>query len=180
MGKWWKFGKEAMYRPASDRAEVLVTMDVDVVIEDERWVALDGLARTAVPAALSGAGLQGDYEVVIMGCNDARIAVLNADFRGKPTPTNVLSWPSEDRTPGEPFDETELGDIAISFDTCAREAAEQSKPFDAHVIHLLIHATLHLLGYDHISDEQAERMEALEVQILEGLGFPDPYHSAMG
>ncbi|SDY57874.1 probable rRNA maturation factor [Jannaschia faecimaris] len=151
--------------------------EIDVIIEDDRWADLDRLAQIAVPAALTGAGLSGDFEVAIMGCDDARIAALNADFRGKPKPTNVLSWPSEERNPDTAPDDPELGDIAISFDTCAREAAEQGKPFDAHVIHLLAHATLHLLGHDHIRDADAERMEALEVQILAGLGFPDPYSS---
>lgn len=153
--------------------------DIDVILEDERWADLDRLARIAVPAALSGAGLDGTFEVAIMGCDDGRIAALNADFRGKPMPTNVLSWPAQERTPETPPDDAELGDIAIAFQTCAREAAEQSKPFEAHVIHLLVHATLHLLGYDHVADAEAERMEALEIQILAGLGFPDPYASAM-
>lgn len=121
-----------------------------------------------------------------MGCDDTRIAALNADFRGKPKPTNVLSWPSEERGAEMPGavplapdpDEPEIGDIAIAWDTCHREAAEQGKFFDTHVIHLLAHATLHLLGYDHETDQDAMRMESLEVEILAALGLPDPYADA--
>ena len=111
----------------------------------------------------------------------ARIADLNRDFRDKPAPTNVLSWPSEDRSAAMPGDTPaqptvrELGDIAISYETCAHEARAADTPFDAHVTHLLIHGMLHLLGYDHITDKDAELMERLEVAILESLGHPDPY-----
>ncbi len=125
-------------------------------------------------------------ELSVLACDDARISILNADFRDKPTPTNVLSWPEEDLSPvldgaapelprPNPAGAISLGDIAIAYDTCAREAAEQGKPFVAHVTHLLVHGTLHLLGYDHIRDRDATRMEALEVEILGKLGVPDPY-----
>ncbi|MEM7766323.1 MAG: rRNA maturation RNase YbeY [Pseudomonadota bacterium] len=145
---------------------------VEVVVEDARWSDLDRLARVAVPAAL--AGLDG-CEVAVLGCDDARIATLNGDFRGKPRPTNVLSWPSEDRHPDTPPTAPDLGDIAIAFQTCAREAADQGKSFEAHVTHLLVHATLHLLGHDHEDAAEAERMEATERRIVISLGFPDPY-----
>lgn len=154
---------------------------VDILKEDARWSRLDDLARPAVDATLKGLGLTGDYEVAILGCGDSRIAELNADFRGKPRPTNVLSWPSEERGAelpgGDPLPPTlpELGDIAIAFDTCAREAEDQNKPFDAHVTHLIVHAMLHLLGFDHETDADAAKMEGLEVQILSELGLPDPY-----
>ena len=122
----------------------------------------------------------------VLACDDVRIATLNADFRDKPMPTNVLSWPEEDLGPEEagaepltpqpdPDGTLSLGDIAIAYDTCAREAAEQDKPFEAHVTHLLVHGTLHLLGYDHIRDRDATRMEAVEVEVLGKLGLPDPY-----
>jgi len=154
---------------------------VDCVIEDDRWDAsgLEDLAERAVTAALTHHNLVG--EVVVMGCDDARIAALNADFRGKPKATNVLSWPSVEHLPHEPGaipdlpDEEELGDIAIAFDTCLAEAEAQGKPFEHHVLHLLVHATLHLLGYDHLNDPDAERMEATERTILAGLNIPDPY-----
>lgn len=160
---------------------------MDIVIEDPRWetLALEALGERACDAALGHLGLDPDAcEVVILGCDDAHIAELNAEFREKPTPTNVLSWPAEDRaTPGarptmpEPdiMGEIALGDIAISYDTCVREAAQAEKPVADHVTHLVVHGLLHLLGYDHISDEDAAIMESLEAEILATLGLPDPY-----
>ncbi len=158
---------------------------VDLVIEDERWLDVDlgGLANRAAIAATQYLGID-QVEIVVMGCDDARIATLNDHFRGKPSPTNVLSWPSADpapRAPGAPPappDGPELGDIAISFDTCAREAAEQDKPIADHVTHLLVHAILHLAGYDHEIDADAETMEDAERSILARLGIPDPYETA--
>jgi len=157
--------------------DVATQGEIDVITDDPRWSELERLAGIAVPAALSGAGLLDGFDVAILGCDDARIATLNADFRGKPLPTNVLSWPSETRNPDIAPRDTELGDIAIAYETCAREAAEQGKTFEGHVVHLLVHATLHLLGHDHLEDAEAARMEALEIRILAGLGFPDPYGS---
>jgi probable rRNA maturation factor len=158
---------------------------VDVVVEGGGWDegSLQALADRAVTATLARLGVGGDREVAILACDDARIAELNADFRGKPQPTNVLSWPSgeraaeadgEDPAPPDP-DEPELGDIAIAWETCGREAAEFGRPFEHHVTHLLVHATLHLLGYDHMRTKDADLMEGLEVEILATLGVPDPY-----
>jgi probable rRNA maturation factor len=162
---------------------------VDCVIEDPRWEAfgLEDLAEAAAKATLADLGLPpSGYLIVVMGCDDARIAALNADFRGKPQPTNVLSWPSEDRAPEMPGtapdlpapdadDPTELGDIAIAWETCAREAAEQNKPHTNHVTHLVVHGMLHLFGYDHINDADATLMEQTEARILASLGVADPY-----
>ncbi|MEM8849528.1 MAG: rRNA maturation RNase YbeY [Pseudomonadota bacterium] len=148
---------------------------VDVVVEDARWSELDRLAGVAVRAALEELEA---CEVAVLGCDDARIATLNGDFRGKSQPTNVLSWPSERRHPDTPPTDPDLGDIAIAYETCAREAAEQGKSFEAHVTHLLVHASLHLLGHDHVDDAEAERMEATERRIVRSLGFPDPYGDA--
>ena len=151
---------------------------VEVVIEDERWgAALPGLCPPAIAAALRGAGLDpAAHEVVVLGCGDERIAGLNARFRGRDKPTNVLSFPAQDLSPGEVPPE-ELGDVAISFDTCAREAEEQGKPFGDHVTHLLVHAVLHLLGHDHAEEGEAALMEGLERRILEEMGLPDPYQT---
>ncbi|APX13663.1 rRNA maturation RNase YbeY [Tateyamaria omphalii] len=143
------------------------------------------LAQTAIAATVEHQDIP-EASVSVLACDDTRIAALNADFRGKQMPTNVLSWPEEDLGSEEagaaphppvpdPGGTLSLGDIAIAYDTCARESAEQGKPFDAHVTHLLVHGTLHLLGYDHIRDLDATRMEALEVEILGKLGLPDPY-----
>ena len=157
---------------------------VDIVIEDDRWVAfgLEPLAGHVLAAALADLGLSG-FSCVLMACDDARIAALNADFRGKPQPTNVLSWPSQQRAAaaegampmvGDPED-GELGDIAIAYDTCAAEARAAGKPMADHVSHLLVHGLLHLLGYDHLRDGDAALMEAVEVRILAQLGLDDPY-----
>ncbi len=163
---------------------------LDIVIEDPRWEAagLPALAAGATKATLAALGLDpACFALVVMGCDDARIATLNADFRGKPQPTNVLSWPSDERAPetpgtlpetpepGTPDDPAELGDIAIAYDTCMREAAEQGKPMADHVTHLLVHGLLHCLGYDHVDDADATVMEATEVRILASLGLSDPY-----
>lgn len=164
-------------------------LDVDVVTEAPDWDRhdLDGMAEQACTAALAGLGLEdGAFEIAILACDDARIAVLNADFRDKPQPTNVLSWPSEDidlplgEWPDLPVPDPagpphELGDIAIAYETCAREAEAQGKPFEDHIRHLLVHATLHLLGFDHINDPDAAIMEGLETRILATMGIPDPY-----
>lgn len=151
---------------------------IDVILEDDRWGDLEALARPAVAAVFARLEMTGD--VVLMGCDDARIAALNANFRGKPQPTNVLSWPSEERAAAEdggwPDKATgELGDIAIAYETCAREADDQGKPFGAHVTHLIVHGVLHLLGFDHETDADAALMERLEVEILGNLGFANPY-----
>ena len=157
---------------------------IDVIVESGAWDedALMGLANTAIDATLAHLSLDAQsFEIALLACDDTRIIELNGDFRAKPTPTNVLSWPSEERAsdvPGihpEAPDDIELGDIAIAFETCAREAETQEKPFEAHVSHLLVHGTLHLLGYDHINDADAVLMEQLEREILGKMGIPDPY-----
>ena len=170
-------------------------MTLETLIEDARWQDLDleALAQAACNAVFGRMTLPAEFfEVSLMGCDDGRITVLNADFRDKPTPTNVLSWPSEDRSaaraglhPDRPdWDPkgmpVELGDIAISYDTCMREAAAQNKQMHAHVTHLLVHGLLHLLGYDHINDADAGLMEGLEVEILVKMGFSDPYRDIDG
>jgi probable rRNA maturation factor len=163
---------------------------VDTLVEDARWEAfgLAPLAERAGRATLAVLDLPaGGFQISLMGCDDARIAGLNADFRGKPQPTNVLSWPSEERAaespggmpdlpePGNPDDPESLGDIAIAWETCASEAEAAAKPMSDHVTHLVVHGVLHLLGFDHVDDADAARMEGLEVRILASLGLSDPY-----
>lgn len=158
------------------------TQLVEIVIEDDRWedAGLPALAERAARATLDFLDRR-DATLVVLGCDDARIAGLNADFRGKPQATNVLSWPAVEPAPRAPGDRPtvpeveELGDIAIAWETCAAEAAAQSKGFDHHVTHLLVHAILHLAGYDHGLDADAETMEQAERSILAGLGIDDPY-----
>ena len=153
-------------------------------IADDRWldVGLPDLAERAAGAVLARLQLALDEpEISLLGTDDAEIATLNQQFRDKPTPTNVLSWPSEERgaeqdgsQPFPPEDE-ELGDIAIAYETCVREAAEAGKPMSDHVTHLVVHGILHLLGYDHERDAVATLMARLETEILATLGVPDPY-----
>lgn len=168
----------------------VATMLTETILEDDRWAALglEALSETAARAVLSHLGLDPlGVEIAVLGCDDARIATLNADFRAKPTPTNVLSWPSWDLTSesegtapdppesGTPDNPEPLGDIAISWDTCAREAEQAGKSMAEHVTHLVVHGVLHLLGYDHIRDGDATLMEALETAILGKMGIDDPY-----
>ena len=162
---------------------------VEISIEDARWeeVRLYGLAYRAARETLKHLYLPEDAAISVLGTDDARIAALNTEFRDKAQPTNVLSWPAQDlasRRPGGPPEPPSpdipgeplfLGDIAIAYETCAREAEEAQKTLEDHTLHLLVHAVLHLLGYDHIDDADADLMERLEVEILEKLGLPNPY-----
>lgn len=158
---------------------------IDIIFEDERWATadLEALAQVACNNVLDALSLPTGFEISILACDDDKIAELNGAFRDKATATNVLSWPSEERAatvaggnPQQPDPEMpELGDIAIAYETCVTEAHEQSKAFNDHVTHLLIHATLHLLGYDHETEQDAALMEELETQILAKQGIADPY-----
>lgn len=162
---------------------------VDVIVDAPGWnsVEIEAMAERACSTTLEELGLVPDcFEIAILACDDTRIAELNGDFRAKPTATNVLSWPAEEielptgQSPDLPHPDpdgpaVELGDIAIAYETCAREAEDQGKPFSDHVSHLLVHATLHLLGFDHINDPDAAHMEAIETRILATMGIPDPY-----
>lgn len=143
---------------------------IDIEIEEPAWLAAvpgaDGLARAAAEAALEG--WEGDGVVILLADDDA-VRELNAKFRGKDTPTNVLSFPAAENP------ERHLGDLALALGVCRREALEQGKPLADHLRHLVIHGVLHLLGYDHADDAEAERMEALERDLLAHLGVADPY-----
>lgn len=113
-----------------------------------------------------------EVEMTVRIVDEAESHELNLTYRGKDRPTNVLSFPFE--CP----DEVELpllGDLVICRQVVEREAAEQEKPLMAHWAHMVVHGSLHLLGYDHIEDNEAEEMESLETQIMQGLGFDDPY-----
>ena len=164
-------------------------MLTDTIVEHDPWDAagLSELAEAAARAALIHLGLDpGAHEIAVLGCDDARIAALNAEFRGKPDPTNVLSWPAEDLAPEPagtrppPPAPGELGDIAIAFETCAKEAGAGGLPLADHVTHLVVHAVLHLLGYDHVRDADATLMERLEADILCKMGLADPYADEAG
>lgn len=156
---------------------------IEILCEDPRWrrLQLEEVAQVAVDATLSHLALDPEVcEIAILACDDARITTLNAEFRGKTGATNVLSWPAQELSPPgppqvDPDGTVPLGDLALAFDTCAREAADQGKTLSAHATHLIVHGTLHLLGYDHLGDREATQMERLEVEILCNLGLADPY-----
>lgn len=165
----------------------------DTVIEDARWQAagLPDLAERAARAALGHLGMDpAAFGISLLGCDDARIAALNGDFRDRPQPTNVLSWPGAERgvavaggrpdLPDPHGPDAELGDIAIAWETCAAEARAAGLAIHDHVTHLIVHATLHLLGYDHQREADAVLMERTEVRILETLGVSDPYGTEHG
>jgi len=118
----------------------------------------------------------GEAEIAVMLTDDAGIRTLNNNWRGIDKPTNVLSFPALQPTAGAPPDAPRmLGDIAIAYETTRKEADDEEKPFDHHLSHLAVHGFLHLIGYDHEKDDDAEAMEGLEREILAQLGIPDPY-----
>lgn len=147
--------------------------EIDVVVEDAGWTALlpdaESLVDGSARAALAAGDHDADGEIVVMLTNDAEVRRLNARFRGKDAATNVLSFPAPATAPGS------LGDIALALGVCRAEAAEQGKSLAAHLRHLVAHGVLHLLGYDHETDAEAETMEAMERRIMAGLGEADPY-----
>ena len=152
-------------------------IELDVMIEAGDWVRLpeaESLAQRAAEAALAAADEEDEaYEASVMLTDDAQLQELNRTWRGKDKPTNVLSFPAAEQ-PGA-TGPRHLGDIALAFETLARESEEESKEFAHHFAHLIIHGILHLLGYDHEVEAEAEIMEALEVKALASLGITDPY-----
>jgi probable rRNA maturation factor len=122
------------------------------------------------------ADLEGTPELVLRIVDEAESQALNREYRGKDRPTNVLSFPFE-APPGIPAEllDNSLGDLVICAQVVAREASEQGKRLDAHWAHILIHGILHLRGHDHLTESEAEAMESLEIELLAGLGFGNPY-----
>ncbi|MDB5507148.1 MAG: rRNA maturation factor [Devosia sp.] len=148
---------------------------VEIIRHDESWPeGLEELAERAVAEALRQAKpkLSGVAELSILLTDDAEQQELNRQYRDKDTPTNVLSFPQI-----EPFGPVVglIGDISLARETLEREAAEQGIAFNDHFTHLVVHGFLHVLGYDHLSDEEALVMERLETQILQTLDIADPY-----
>ncbi|PHP69035.1 rRNA maturation RNase YbeY [Zhengella mangrovi] len=152
--------------------------ELDLSVEDDGWLPeeqLAALARRALAAALNHLGLDAaGTELSLVFTDDEAARALNAEWRGQDKPTNVLSFPAFDLAPGDPLPPV-LGDIVLARETVEREAALDNKPFDHHLTHLVIHGFLHLLGYDHLDEDEAEAMESLETAILEDLGISDPY-----
>jgi probable rRNA maturation factor len=153
---------------------------VAVTVEAEVWLAAvtdpDQLCRRAVAAVLARE-TKVPVEVSILLADDAVVAALNRDYRGQDRPTNVLSFPAgASDWPGTP-EPALLGDVIVAFETTRREAETEGRRLGDHLTHLLVHGTLHLLGYDHESDDEAETMEAREVELLAMLGVADPYRA---
>jgi probable rRNA maturation factor len=150
---------------------------VDIEIEDPAWLAAEpeteALVWRAAQAVLDAHEDIEGHGIVILLADDDSVRVLNRDFRQKDHATNVLSFPAVSSLGANP--EGQIGDIALAFGVCQREAAEQGKSLAHHLQHLVAHGVLHLLGYDHQDDDQAEAMEAFEREILAGLDVPDPY-----
>ena len=143
------------------------------MINVQRRVTAAGVPAPSTLRAWAMAALEGATpgEITIRVVAEEESAALNGKFRHKPYPTNVLSFPYE----SEALSEQVLGDLVICAPVVAREAVEQNKQPHAHWAHMVVHGVLHLLGHDHIQEEEAERMEMKERQILARLGFPDPY-----
>lgn len=147
---------------------------IEVVIEAESWTtALPDVAeaarRAAERALEAPSPSQGGAAVVVLLTDDAAVRALNLAFRGEDAATNVLAFPAP--ASAAPH----LGDVALAFGRCAREAGEQGKPLEDHVSHLVAHGVLHLLGWDHQGEPEALAMEARERDIMARLGAPDPY-----
>lgn len=154
-----------------------VPVDIDISVEAGNWpdeASLTRLVDRAVKAAFAETGVAGRSELSLVFTDDAHIRTLNAGWRGKDKPTNVLSFPAFPFVQGGPLPPM-LGDIVLAAETVAREAALEDKPVENHITHLVIHGLLHLLGYDHETDTEAEAMETVERAALARLAIPDPY-----
>ena len=152
-----------------------VKLDISFHVHNPLWkTRLRPYTKTA-QAALEAALLEtksgktkNNFEIAVVLADDEFVKSLNSQYRGKNKPTNVLSFPAEG-------DEGELGDIILALQTIEKEAKEQGKSFRSHATHLLVHGFLHLLGYDHINDKDAENMEKMEIKILGKLAIANPY-----
>lgn len=151
---------------------------VEVEVEADDWLRAlpecERVIRIAAEAALEAGKADPDAEVSLLLADDEEVAALNTRFRDKPKPTNVLSFPALEMA------RPHLGDVVLAYGVCAAEAREQGKPLAHHLSHLVAHGVLHLLGWDHQTDAEAEEMESLERTVLAKLGIPDPYATQDG
>ncbi|MGF1695006.1 rRNA maturation RNase YbeY [Vibrio lamellibrachiae] len=147
-----------------------IELDLQIAVEDEKGLPSEADIHLWLSKAVTN--FQSQAEVTIRIVDTQESHELNHQYRGKDKPTNVLSFPFE-APPGIELDL--LGDLIICRQVVEQEAQEQSKPLMAHWAHMVVHGSLHLLGYDHINDEEAEEMESLETEFLMSMGFNDPY-----
>jgi len=150
---------------------------IDVLVESELWREGEDVrpaARRAVTQAASMLSTPGS-ELAIVLTDDSAIRLLNRAWRGVDAATNVLSFPTK-HSGGEP---PLIGDIVLAYETVAREARAERKPFAHHVAHLAVHGFLHLLGYDHVRSKDAQDMERIECEVLGQLAIPDPYRRSL-
>jgi len=147
-----------------------IELDLQLVVEEQSGLPNESDILNWLNTTISQ--FQPQAEVTVRIVDEAESQQLNRDYRGKDKPTNVLSFPFES-PPGVELDL--LGDLIICRQVVEREADEQSKPLMAHWAHMVVHGSLHLLGYDHIEDDEAEEMESLETEIMQSMGFQDPY-----
>lgn len=175
-------------RPGGEPLRLAPVVEVEILRHGEAWTGSgvgDAMVELAAHAALAAAAPAGDthYELTIVLTDDAEVRDLNRTWRNKDEPTNVLSFPAGEFPAGADGLSAAainngcvpLGDIVIAFETTAREAAEKNLPLTDHLSHLVVHGALHLLGFDHLNDADAEQMEDLERQALASLGVSDPY-----
>ncbi len=154
---------------------------VDILAESPLWGEAedwrsDVETAVAMAAAAADAEIADDAELSLLLTEDAAIRVLNRDHRGLDKPTNVLSFPQDDPE-AEAYGPL-LGDVVVAYETVAREAAEEGISFRDHFLHMIVHGFLHLVGYDHMNDDEAEEMEGLETAILARLRIANPYADA--
>jgi len=162
---------------ARPRGRTKTGPQIDVIVRSARWgkrPQAKTIVKKAVLAAAEAVSTR-PTELAIVLSDDSSIRTLNRDWRGKNAPTNVLSFPAA-AAPGKARSASlYIGDIVIAYQTVAREAVAEDKPFNHHLAHLAVHGYLHLLGYDHDNDREAQAMERLERKILKRLAIPDPY-----
>jgi probable rRNA maturation factor len=166
-------------RSSGSGAPAQLSVEIDLLVEGGDWppeAELEAVTHEAIAAAMAetGAAAPEGTELSVVFSDDTHIRELNAQWRGKDKPTNVLSFPAFPPKIGAPLPPL-LGDIVLAAETVAREAALEGKPVRHHITHLLVHGFLHLLGYDHETSEEAEEMETVERRTLARLAIPDPY-----
>lgn len=156
-------------------------VSIDILVESDLWGDVDALradieTTVAMARDMADAEIVEDAELSLVLTDDASIRVINRDHRGIDKPTNVLSFPQDD--PDADAYGPMLGDIVVAHETVTREAVDDGISFRAHFLHMIVHGFLHLVGYDHLNDDEAEEMEGLETAILARLGIADPYADA--